>query len=88
MKGAILKPRTESIDFYLKDIRPPKLVLSKQKETELTERQRNLLSGLGKLFNKGFAHLTMAEIAKKLNCSLRTLYSLAPSKEQLVLIVI
>ena len=36
MKGAILKPRTESIDFYLKDIRPPKLVLSKQKETELT----------------------------------------------------
>ena len=39
MKGAILKPRTESIDFYLKDIRPPKLVLSKQKETELTETQ-------------------------------------------------
>ena len=88
MKDTLLKTHTASIDFYLKDIRPPKLVLSKQKESELSERQRNLLSGLGKLFNKGFAHLTMAEIAKSLNCSLRTLYSLAPSKEQLVLIVI
>ena len=53
MKDTLLKTRTASIDFYLKDIPPPKLVLSKQKETELTERQRNLLSGLGKLFNKG-----------------------------------
>ena len=88
MKDTLLEQRPVSIDFYLKDIRPPKMVLSKQKETELTERQRNLLSGLGKLFNKGFASLTMAEIAKNLNCSLRTLYSLAPSKEQLVLIVI
>ena len=88
MKDTLLKTRTASIDFYLKDIRPPKLVISKQKESELSERQQNLLSGLGKLFNKGFAHLTMAEIAKSLNCSLRTLYSLAPSKEQLVLIVI
>lgn len=88
MKATLLEQRPVSIDFYLKDIRPPKMVLSKQKETELTERQRNLLSGLGKLFNKGFASLTMAEIAKNLNCSLRTLYSLAPSKEQLVLIVI
>ena len=88
MKNTALETRAISIDFYLKDIRPPKLVLSKQKETELSERQQNLLSGLGKLFNEGFAHLTMAEIAKSLNCSLRTLYSLAPSKEQLVLIVI
>ena len=88
MKDTLLEQRPVSIDFYLKDIRPPKMVLSKQKEIELTERQRNLLSGLGKLFNKGFASLTMAEIAKNLNCSLRTLYSLAPSKEQLVLIVI
>ena len=63
MKDTLLEQRPVSIDFYLKDIRPPKMVLSKQKETELTERQRN-------------------------NCSLRTLYSLAPSKEQLVLIVI
>ncbi|MEC7909197.1 MAG: TetR/AcrR family transcriptional regulator [Actinomycetota bacterium] len=88
MKNTAVETRAISIDFYLKDIRPPKLVLSKQKETELSERQQNLLSGLGKLFNEGFAHLTMAEIAKNLNCSLRTLYSLAPSKEQLVLIVI
>ena len=88
MKNTALETRAISIGFYLKDIRPPKLVLSKQKETELSERQQNLLSGLGKLFNEGFAHLTMAEIAKSLNCSLRTLYSLAPSKEQLVLIVI
>ena len=30
----------------------------------------------------------MADIAKTLNCSLRTLYSLAPSRDELVLIVI
>ena len=88
MKDPVLKQQPMSIDSHLKEIRPPEMVLSKQKETELTERQRSLLSGLGKLFNKGFANLTMAEIAKELNCSLRTLYSLAPSKEQLVLIVI
>ena len=77
MKDTVLKQQPMSIDSHLKEIRPPEMVLSKQKETELTERQRSLLSGLGKLFNKGFANLTMAEIAKELNCSLRTLYSLS-----------
>jgi len=38
------------------------------------------------MFDGGFAHLTMAEIAARANCSLRTLYSLAPSRDELVLV--
>ena len=40
------------------------------------------------LFADGFADLTMAELAARLNCSLRTLYALAPSRDELVLIVV
>ena len=40
------------------------------------------------MFDEGFADLTMAEIASRLNCSLRTLYTLASSRDELVLIVV
>ena len=40
------------------------------------------------LFANGFADLTMAGLAARLNCSLRTLYALAPSRDELVLIVV
>ena len=40
------------------------------------------------LFAGGFATLTMAELAARLNCSLRTLYALAPSRDELVLVVV
>ena len=40
------------------------------------------------MFDEGFADLTMAELASRLNCSLRTLYALAPSRDELVLIVV
>ncbi len=35
----------------------------------------------------GFAELTMAQLAARVNCSLRTLYGLAPSKDELLLMV-
>ncbi len=54
----------------------------------LTDRQRELLWQLGALFADGFAELTMAEIASRLGCSLRTLYGLAPSRDELVLTVL
>jgi AcrR family transcriptional regulator len=54
----------------------------------LTDRQRELLWQLGGLFADGFAELTMAEIASRLGCSLRTLYGLAPSRDELVLTVL
>jgi len=53
-----------------------------------TPRQREILDQLGGRFNKGFAGLTMAELASSLNCSLRTLYAIAPSRDELVVLVI
>ncbi|MFK7897087.1 MAG: TetR/AcrR family transcriptional regulator [Myxococcota bacterium] len=36
----------------------------------------------------GIADVTMAEIAKRMGCSLRTLYGIAPSKDELVLTIL
>jgi len=72
----------------LRAVPAPPAVLSREREHQLTERQRELLEHLGELFVDGFAHLTMAEIASGLNCSLRTLYGLAPSRDELVLVVV
>ena len=69
-------------------VRGPKPVLSRARERRLTERQREILDELGSMFDEGFAHLTMAELAARLNCSLRTLYALAASRDELVLIVV
>jgi AcrR family transcriptional regulator len=63
-------------------------MLSRDDLHRLTDRQRELLTQLGQLFRDGFADLTMSEIAGRLNCSLRTLYGLAPSRDELVLTVV
>jgi AcrR family transcriptional regulator len=70
------------------EVRRPRPVLDRERERRLTERQRELLDQLGHMFDEGFADLTMAEIAARLNCSMRTLYALAPSRDELVLIVV
>jgi len=72
----------------LRSVRPPPAVLVRDRERRLTDRQREILDHLGQMFDGGFAHLTMAEIASRSNCSLRTLYGLAPSRDELVLIVV
>jgi AcrR family transcriptional regulator len=55
----------------------------------MTSRQRELLDDLQRLsFSGGFAQLTMATLAAQLRCSLRTLYALAPSRDELVLIAV
>jgi len=70
-------------------VRAPKPLLAGDAESQLTERQRQLLDELEQLLvEDGLAELTMAEIAARANCSLRTLYGLAPSKEELALTVI
>ena len=66
----------------------PRPMLSRDQVARLTDRQRELLRELGRLFADGFADLTMAEIAAELGCSLRTLYGLAPSRDELVLTVV
>ncbi len=70
-------------------VRPPKPLLAAETESRLTVRQRKLLDQLEALVaSEGLAELTMAEIAAQVNCSLRTLYGIAPSKDELVLAVV
>ena len=70
-------------------VRAPKPLLSPDTERRLTVRQRQLLDELEDLVvAKGLVELTMAEIAAEVNCSLRTLYGIAPSREELVLTVV
>jgi len=70
-------------------VRPPKPLLPPEAERRLTERQRQLLDVLEDLVVRGgLAELTMAEIAAGVNCSLRTLYGISPSKDELVLAVV
>ena len=66
----------------------PQAVMSRETYAALSDRQREILRDVGVLFADGFNHLTMAEIASALNCSLRTLYTVAKSREDLVLIVV
>ncbi len=65
----------------------PKPVLDRERESALTDRQREILDELGRIFDKGFIEVTMADLAAQLNCSLRTLYGLAESRNELVLMV-
>ncbi|WP_426571125.1 TetR/AcrR family transcriptional regulator [Aquihabitans sp. McL0605] len=75
------------VERRLRAVPAPRPVLTREQVQALTPRQRELLQELGALFRDGFAHLTMSEIAASLNCSLRTLYGLAPSRDELVLTV-
>lgn len=74
--------------MILTDVHRPRPVLDRERERRLTDRQRQLLDQLERIFDDGFADLTMAGIAARLNCSMRTLYALAPSRDELVLIVV
>jgi AcrR family transcriptional regulator len=79
---------TSELQRRLRALPAPRPVLSREAVAQLTDRQRELLAQLGSLFADGFAELTMAEIAARLGCSLRTLYGVAPSRDELVLTVL
>ena len=69
--------------------RAPRPLLSRTDEARLGARHREVLDGLEILFmENGFVSFTIADLAKEIGCSRRTLYELAPSKDQLVLIVL
>jgi AcrR family transcriptional regulator len=56
---------------------------------QLTGRQRALLAELEELFlAEGFVVFTLDDLAAKMHCSKSTLYTLAPSKEQLAVRVV
>ena len=70
-------------------VRAPKRLLSHEAELQLSARQLELLDELeAHLMAGGLADLTMAEIAARAGCSLRTLYGIAPSKDELLLTVV
>jgi AcrR family transcriptional regulator len=70
-------------------VRAPRPLLPAEQERALSDRQREILDALETLaMQDGFAALTMAELAARVNCSLRTLYALAPRKDALLLMVI
>lgn len=67
-------------------LRPPRLGPS---GSELTDRGREILDLLGHMFvEEGFSHLTISDLASRLECSRRTLYELAPNRSELVLVAI
>ena len=58
-------------------------------DRRLTSRQIHLRDALVDLvLAQGFSHLTMADFAAQLNCSKRTLYALAASKEQIAVLAV
>lgn len=67
----------------------PRPLLSRSAEAHLGRRHQEVLDHLERLFlDRGFATLTISDIAADAGCSRRTLYELAPSKDQLVHLVI
>lgn len=64
-------------------------MLSRRAEAALGVRHRSILEGLEKLMRDGdLARLTIGEMATRLECSRRSLYELAPAKDQLILLVL
>lgn len=69
--------------------RRPRPLLSQRAEAELGPRHREVLDELESLFLRdGFSGLSVRELAAHVGCSRRTLYEVAPSKDELVLIVL
>ena len=60
-------------------------IFSSQKLTAYSNRHRQIITELESLLEKGIPDMTMSQIASTLKISLRTLYEIAPSKDQLVI---
>jgi AcrR family transcriptional regulator len=67
----------------------PRPLLSHRAEVALGARHRSVLDGLEQLLRDGeLGSLTIGELAARLACSRRTLYELAPSKDQILLLTL
>jgi AcrR family transcriptional regulator len=76
------------VEQRVRSVPAPRPLLPREREAALTDRQREILDQLGGIVEGGWAELTMADLAARLNCSLRTLYELAPTRDDLVLTVV
>lgn len=83
---------TAAIDHERADIagvRAPRPLLSPDREGKLTDRQRQVIEKLEALVVRGgLADQTMAQIAAAATCSLRTLYGISKSKDELLLTIV
>ena len=67
----------------------PRPLLSQTAEARLGLRHREVLDQIEDLFlAEGFSAFTVRELAARVGCSRRTLYELAPTKDDLVLVVL
>jgi AcrR family transcriptional regulator len=67
----------------------PRPLLSRTAEARLGPRHNEILEQLESFFmERGFASFTIADLAAEVGCSRRTLYEIAPSKDQLVMVVL
>ena len=67
----------------------PRPLLPRSAEARLGPRQREVLDAIEAIFvERGFASFTISDLAGQVGCSRRTIYELAPSKDQLVLVVL
>ena len=81
-------PVLSEVEERIRSVPAPRPLLPREHEEELTARPREILDELGPNMADGWADLTMADLAARLNCSLRTLYELAPTRDDLVLTVV
>ena len=56
-------------------------------QESFSKRQHEIIEDLEKMLEKGVPDLTMSQIASSLKISLRTLYEIAPSKDQLIIMI-
>ena len=61
--------------------------LNTKKIKSFTKRHYEIIDDLEKMLEKGVPNLTMSQIASNLKISLRTLYEIAPSKDQLIIMI-
>ena len=61
--------------------------LDTKKIKSFTKRHYEITNDLEKMLEKGIPNLTMSQIASNLRISLRTLYEIAPSKDQLIIMI-
>ena len=61
--------------------------LNTKKIKSFTKRHYEIINDLEKMLEKGVPNLTMSQIASNLKISLRTLYEIAPSKDQLIIMI-
>lgn len=87
--AALSAPALDEKRVQVPGVRAPRPLLSAERARDLTARQRQIIDDLEARVVRGeVADRTMAEIAAMVNCSLRTLYGIAKSKEELVLTVV